>query len=821
MTGPGRGDDQQRGPEPPDRLRRGRYATGVTGRDAEDPDAGGAEGTEEAERPGEPDGAADTTSTRTEAPGEDLAAGSRRALAAADTQRLQRATVWMAAGTAVSRVTGLLRIIALAYALGATHLADAYNLSNTTPNMLYDIVLGGILAATFIPVFVDRLATRNEREAWRAISSVVTISVVAIIVMTVVFWIIAPEVITAYTAFGHSGLSAARLAQEKAIASTLLRWFVPQVALYGLIALMTALLNTRRRFAAPMWVPIANNVVVIIVLLWFHALVPRAPSLATAHAHPGQLVLLGLGTTAGVALQAILLLRSLRGTGLGRMRWRWEPRHEAVRTVVRLGSWTFGFVVANQIALYIVLALAVGAGGTDPVSSYTYAYTFMQMPYAVVAVSVMSAVTPDLAERWATGDADGFRRRLTSGLRATLAVILPASMGMLVLARPLVALLLGHGSTSVAGTDTTGSALAMFSLGLPGFCTYLYVVRVLQAMQRTEVAFRLYLVENGINVVLAVALVHVLGVRGLALSLSVAYSVGALAGIVVLRRWLGELGGSRAWSPLRRAAGATAVMGVVVLAVSNVSGAQQGFFLLLRVAAAVVAGVAVYLAIGALLGGRHHALALLTGEPLQRTVPPGGTPAPSGEPAGQPSTSRAGPRPAGGRRAFGRRGAGRRVAGTGPLPPWSATRRSFEPGPRIRIVPAPGIPGDVGTGAIPPVPGVAGIDLRDAPEALRKVGPVRPVSGGRHVRPVPRAGPPEGARPVGSRPPAERAPRGAEDVDGVEGVEGVDEPPRPAPHGAEDREPPTATVDAADNDDEPGERRWVGGTRTSLRPRRN
>src|SRR5579862_2931360 len=195
---------------------------------------------------------------------------SRRALAAADTQRLQRATVWMAAGTAVSRVTGLLRIIALAYALGATHLADAYNLSNTTPNMLYDIVLGGILAATFIPVFVDRLATRNEREAWRAISSVVTISVVAIIVMTVVFWIIAPEVITAYTAFGHSGLSAARLAQEKAIASTLLRWFVPQVALYGLIALMTALLNTRRRFAAPMWVPIANNVVVIIVLLWFH-----------------------------------------------------------------------------------------------------------------------------------------------------------------------------------------------------------------------------------------------------------------------------------------------------------------------------------------------------------------------------------------------------------------------------------------------------------------------------------------------------------------------------------------------------------------------
>ena len=83
-----------------------------------------------------------------------------------------------------------------------------------------------------------------------------------------------------------------------------------------------------------------------------------------------------------------------RGAGLSRLRWRWNPRHEAVRTVVRLGGWTFGFVLANQIALFVVLALAVGASGPDPVSSYTYAYTFMQMPYAVVAVSVMSAVTP-------------------------------------------------------------------------------------------------------------------------------------------------------------------------------------------------------------------------------------------------------------------------------------------------------------------------------------------------------------------------------------------------------------------------------------------
>lgn len=581
--------------------------------------------------------------------------------------RLRRAAVWMAAGTTVSRLTGLARIIALAYALGATHVADAYNLANTTPNMIYDIVLGGILAATFIPVFVDRLATRDEREAWRAISAVTTVAVVVLVGMTVVFWVLAPQVVDAYTAFAHvRGVTATDLTQEKAIASTLLRWFVPQVALYGLISLMAALLNTRRRFAAPMWVPIANNVVVIGVLLWFHALVPKlTPSnaLAEVHAHRGALVLLGLGTTVGVLVQAVALVPALRGIGLGRLRWCWQPAHEAVRTVVRLGGWTFGFVVANQVALYVVLALAVGATGTAPVSSYTYAYTFLQMPYAVVAVSIMSAVTPDLAERWAGGDDAGFRRRLTGGLRATLAVILPAAMGMLVLAHPAVALLLGHGSTSIHGTQATGAALAMFSLGLPGFCAYLYIVRVLQSMQRTKVAFYLYLVENGLNVVFAVALVGPLGVRGLALSLSIAYSFGALAGVVILRRWLGTLGGPRAWVPLRRALGATAVMGAVVLVVSNLSGAEQGIGLLGRVAAAVVAGGAVYAGIGVLLGGRHRPLALLTGQSVG---------------AGGPTATSLGGDDVG--------------VGAGLGAAWGDTRTPVNTGPRIRIVPAPGTP---------------------------------------------------------------------------------------------------------------------------------
>jgi putative peptidoglycan lipid II flippase len=508
------------------------------------------------------------------------------------------ATAGMAVGTALSRITGVIKLIVLVYAIGTQWFADGYNLANNTPNMIHDIVLGGVLSATFVPVFVDRLSTRKGPEAWRAISAVTTMTIAVLAVASVIFWFAVPEIINIYTVANHT----AQAPQQRAEAVTLLKWFVPQLAFYGLISLFTALLNARRKFAMPMFVSVANNLVVIAALLWFHAVVGNL-SLSAIARHASFLAILGLGTTLGVVVQAVLLLPSLHRADL-HIKFVWDPGHEAMRTIMRLAGWTFGLVLANQLALTIILVLADGDKTTGAVSAYTYAYTFFQLPYGIVAVSIMSAVAPSLAERWALRDTTGFRRRMSYGLRGMLAIIIPATVGMLILSHVLSDLIFAHGATSAAGAGTIGSTLAMFSLGLPGFCVFLYMTRVLQAMQDTRTAFYLYVVENVINVVVGLALVGPLGVRGLALSLSIAYSVTAVLAVSVLRGRLGGLGGDQVSQPVKRVVISSAVMAVVTVLAVNVSSAQSGFGVFLRVALAVVVGLLAYAGTAALLAAR-------------------------------------------------------------------------------------------------------------------------------------------------------------------------------------------------------------------------
>lgn len=529
-------------------------------------------------------------------------------MADAPAASLARNTAVMAVGTVLSRLTGFGRDFALAYAIGFSFFSDSYNLANTTPNILYELVLGGVLSAALLPVFVQRLASGRDGEGdddgWRAVSAVVTVALAAAIAISALVAVAAPWVIRAYT-FGND---ASAVDEQRRVATLLLRFFAPQVAFLGFFTVATALLNARRRFAAPMFTPVLNNVIAIAVIL----MLPRIAgdvALGRIAEHRTALMWLGLGTTAGYAVQAIGLGVALRRAG-ARLRPVWDLHHDAVRTVLRLSGWTVGFVIANQLALFAVYALATDKGGD--LSAYQAAFRFFQLPHAVLTVSIMSALQPELAAQWHAGATAEFRQRLAAGLRLTGGLLLPAAAGYALLAGPVITLVLEHGALDATSARLTGDTLALFALGLPGFSLFLLLTRAYQAMQDTRSVFVLYLGENAANVVLAVALYPAYGVRGLAAAYGIAYTGAAIAAAVHMSRRLHGLDGAAVRGSLARAALAAAVMSAAVAAVLRLLPDGGTLAAGVRVAAAAGCGLAVYAA-GARILGLADVLAAVPG----------------------------------------------------------------------------------------------------------------------------------------------------------------------------------------------------------------
>lgn len=499
--------------------------------------------------------------------------------------RLRRTEVAVAASIALSRLTGFGRVLALADALAFTRLTDAYNLANTTPNIVYELVLGGIVTATLVPVFVEVLNGDDEDEAWRAVSAVCTLALVVGVVLTVALAVVAPAIVSVYTA----RVTGQAAVDQRHVATSLLRLFAPQVALYTFAALAGAVLFARRRFVAPNLTPVLNNLVVIAVLLatprLFHEL-----TLASARGDAGLVAFLGIGTTAGVALQAVALAPALRRSG-ARLRAVWQPGHPAVRKVLRLSGWTGAYVLTNQLTLWLVLVIANERAGD--VSAYQAAHLFFLLPFAVAAVTVMTIRLPETSDRWAAGDRAGYLAVVRGGIRPIVFLLVPAATGYVLLASPIVRLLLEHGALSSSSAGTTAGVLAAFSVGLPAFGVYLFLMNGYQAMQNTRAMFAVYCVENGLNVVLALVLHPLLGVRGLGLAFALAY----VGGTVVAARDVGR----RAGGPvgLAPALGATlrplAVMAVPVALGSWALRGATGVPLGVGLVAVVGAGVASYL----------------------------------------------------------------------------------------------------------------------------------------------------------------------------------------------------------------------------------
>lgn len=442
---------------------------------------------------------------------------------------LARASWVMAAGTALSRITGFGRIAALAAAFGFTRLTDAYNLANTTPNILYELVLGGVLGGTLVTVFTRHL--REDEDGGRsAVSAVVGIATLALVGLSLVLALIAPLVIGLYSS------GAGFPADQRAVATSLLRWFAPQVAILGVITLAGALLNARRRFAAPMWAPIAANVAIIAVVLGASAAFGTGVDASDAARRPGLVILLGAGTTAAYALQAVILLVRLRGTGVWGG-WRWQPRHPAVRTVLRLSGWLVGLTAANQVALWVMLTLAGRRAGG--ISAFRAAELFFQLPHAVITVSVASAVLPGLADLWASERRTEFAGRTRWALRSAAMLVVPAALALFVLAGPVVAIALERGALSTSSVNLTTDVLRMLALGIPGFSGFLLLIRSCFAMADTRAAFWLYVIQNSIAVVVAVSSFPAFGVRALGLAYAVSYTAAAVAAFAYVSRRTG------------------------------------------------------------------------------------------------------------------------------------------------------------------------------------------------------------------------------------------------------------------------------------------
>jgi putative peptidoglycan lipid II flippase len=515
-----------------------------------------------------------------------------------ETPRLYRAAGLMSVGTALSRLTGLVRLAAMTAALGVTagKLADTYNLANTTPNIVYELLLGGILTSVFVPVLIEARERHSGDE-----SALVSVSLLALAVVSALAAVGAPLIMRIYTFRVDDPVVRA---QQLELATFLLRWFAPQIFFYGVSAIAEALLNVRGRFGPPKFAPVLNNLVVTATLIAF----ARIVSAPTLELDTTARTLLGAGTTAGVVLQAIVLLPFLRGE---RLRPRFSFRDPAVVRVLRLSVFVIGYVAINQTGLWVVLALANGVRGG--VTAWHVAFIFFQLPHGLFAVSLHSALFPDLSRAAGTGDWNTFRQRLSTGLRGVAFLILPAAVGYIVLAHPITRLIVAHGVAGARDAAAVANVLRVIAIGLVFFSSFTLFIRAFYALPDTRTPALLNAASVVVQIVLSVPLFLWIGVRGLALAHASSYVVGVvLLASVLHRRVPGGLELGSLAPPLLRIAAAAAGMGVGVWGLTAfLDGADA-----VVVAAGVGAGAILYLAFSQVAGvdERRMVLQLLRGK---------------------------------------------------------------------------------------------------------------------------------------------------------------------------------------------------------------
>ena len=512
---------------------------------------------------------------------------------------LMRSTAVMSVGTALSRVTGFLRLAVIAWAIGGAEskLPDTYNLANNMPNIVYQLVLGEILATLFVPIFVDYMTTRAKDEAWKLASTILNIAIVAATAVSAIAVLMAPWIIRIYTFRLHG---ADRINQQL-VGTFLLRLFLPQMIFYAAGAVLTGLLNAHHKFAVPMFAPLLNNMIVMATFVTFRVLHPHGiPSLKTLSS--GDKLLLGGGTTLGVVVMTMVLWPFV--LRLKDQRYRpaeFDWRNPAIRHVGSLAKWSLGYVIVNQIGLWVVYALANGIAGG--VTAFNAAFILYQLPYGIFAVSVFTALVPILSEHHVRGDVSAFRNDLSLGVRTTLFVVVPAAAGFIALSHPIVRLLLQHGVFSAKSTTLFANTFLLMSFGLAAYAVFMQMMRACYARQDTKTPWIVNSLAVVFNIALAIPMFLWWHVPGLGLAHAVSYIFAAALGAYVLRRQLGGMDGARIVRSGTRISIAAALSGTAAWLVARAiapNSAALGFGKqILQVGGGVVVGVGVYAALAA------------------------------------------------------------------------------------------------------------------------------------------------------------------------------------------------------------------------------
>ncbi|MEX2588391.1 MAG: murein biosynthesis integral membrane protein MurJ [Actinomycetota bacterium] len=501
------------------------------------------------------------------------------------------------AGTAFSRATGLMRLAAATYALGVTEsaLASTYNLANTTPTMIHELIIGGILSSVLLRAYVEVKAEAGQEEAWRFIRRVTNASLVLLAAISVLVVVAAPMIFKLYA------LRAAEDAREaqQLIGTVLLRLFVPQILFYGLSYISTAVLNAHRRFGVPMFAPVLNNLAVTGTFIWFAQTVPA--SLRTDDMVPTSGVLiLGIGTTAGVAFQAIWPFLSMRKVGFS-LKGRdglWDPRFGRL---LRLSVFMAGYVVTNMVGLWVALFLANGVQGG--VAAYQYAFIFFQLPHGLLAVSIVTATFPSLTERAVGRDMSGFAYELGRALRGLAYFVLPAIAGYLAIAPQLTGLLLRHGITTQASSDLVAAILRAWAPGIFFFSTFYALLRGFYALGNTRTPMLINLVGFAIHVSLDVLAFVIFDdptfqLAGLAVGHGASYAVTSVVAYRILAKTVGHSPAAGYASALTKMLILSAATGLAAWAAAGFTGTQvdasSTIGLFVQIAAATGAGVLLY-----------------------------------------------------------------------------------------------------------------------------------------------------------------------------------------------------------------------------------